>query len=560
MHKKIIIFFSLSFLFAVLLIPLNSLARIYLLDRKLEIVGKIEKKIALKYHMKSWEKGRGEYEYMARGGRMKNPAMLKTHFHIEALYHLYQSENTVIDFFTLWEWFYDFAPDIRGDMHRAMAARDRNRYQTPHGEEMCRELYINFIRGPWTLRLGKQMVVWGETGLKRTADVVNPLDTRSHMMGVDDWEDFKKGLWMFRGFYSPDFAPDYVFEWIWVPHDVEVMDLPVEGGLYNTSYTAGFFSQMMRRWKYDQVDERGLHDSQGGFRIRGYNWDWDWTILWYNGYDPTPVCVDWGQRKNSYISPTKQGWFNFKGGVGGFNNYAATYNTVAEENYYYGYPPLPPFPTNRCFRYYRTDNFGFTATKYFHEIDLFGLRIPTMANLRFEFAYKEGLHFNKLMKSLPLPASQWPVIDVVQRDVIGYAIEIGRDFMPDWICRFNDYRKVTVTFGIFQDWIMNHDHTLFQNGMDRGYGDKCSTSFSLDITTDWMKQEIYTKLNLSYNPSGNGRLWGFFQYGPGDHWRFGILPMVGWSNAGPKNNKLSGYTESDDATSQRIIFKIAYQF
>ncbi|KPJ55577.1 MAG: hypothetical protein AMJ42_06605, partial [Deltaproteobacteria bacterium DG_8] len=325
MHKKIIIFLTLSFLIAFLLIPLNSRARIYLFDKKLEIVGKIEEKIALKYHMKPWEKGRSRHEWKANKGRMKNPAMLKTHLHIEGLYHLYQSEDTTIDIYTLWEWFYDFAIDIRGDMHRGMATRDRDRYKTPHGEEMCRELYINYVQGPWTLRLGKQMIVWGETGLKRTADVVNPLDTRSHMMGVDDWEDFKKGLWMFRGFYQTSWANDLTFEIIWVPHDVEVMDLPIEGGLYNTSYTGGFFSEMMRRWKYDEPKERGLHDSQGGFRIRGYNWDWDWTILWYNGYDPTPVCIDWGQRHNSYIANTKEGFNNLKMGFSGFNNWAGTY-------------------------------------------------------------------------------------------------------------------------------------------------------------------------------------------------------------------------------------------
>ena len=37
------------------------------------------------------------------------------------------------------------------------------------------------------------------------------------MMGVDDWEDFKKGLWMFRGFYQTSFKNDLTLETIIVP-------------------------------------------------------------------------------------------------------------------------------------------------------------------------------------------------------------------------------------------------------------------------------------------------------------------------------------------------------
>ncbi|MCK5185697.1 MAG: hypothetical protein KAR43_01105 [Deltaproteobacteria bacterium] len=139
MLKKTTLCLTLSSLIVLFLIPIKSLARIYLFDKKLEITGKIEEKIAIKYNMKDWEKGHGEHGYQANGGGMRNPAMLKTHFHIDGLLHLYQgADGSLLDVYTLWEWFYDFAPDISGDMHRGMATRDRNRYQTPHGVDMCR--------------------------------------------------------------------------------------------------------------------------------------------------------------------------------------------------------------------------------------------------------------------------------------------------------------------------------------------------------------------------------------------------------------------------------------
>ena len=41
---------------------------------------------------------------------MKNPASMKPHLHVDALVHLYESDDAILDFYTLWEWFYDFWP------------------------------------------------------------------------------------------------------------------------------------------------------------------------------------------------------------------------------------------------------------------------------------------------------------------------------------------------------------------------------------------------------------------------------------------------------------------
>ena len=113
------------------------------------------------------------------------------------------------------------------------------------------------------------------------------------------------------------------------------------------------------------------------------------------------------------------------------------------------------------------------------------------------------------------------------------------------------------------DWILDRPKELALDGMDRGGGDRNNTSFSLDITTDWFKQELMTKFNFSYNTSGNGAFWGFFQYAPGQHWRFTFLPRVAWSNAGPYNNKgnasYKGCTEKNDSLNY-LHFKVGYLF
>ncbi len=571
MFNRISVVLVVSFLTALIFIPTISSARIYLFDDKLEINGSIEQKFNWKFGLKDWEKGTGphnsrvtpggqvENRTQSNGGRypQNNPTLFKTHLHLEALYHAYNDGESLVDFFTLWEYFYDWGLDINPSYERGIRARDRGRFKTNGGdfEHMCRELYFNYVRGPWTLRVGKQMVVWGETGLQRTADVVNPVDLKSHMMGVDDWEDFKQGLWMFRGFYQTSFANDFTFEWIVVPFDVKVIELPPEGTMYNSTYTGGFTSNFWKRWRHDEPNEHGLKDAQGGIRLRGFNRDWDWTLIYYNGYDPSPIVWDWGQRKNGYKPQTPIGFGLYNSGIGGFNLYAAEYNI----NQSLG-NPLPSWPTQRLFRYYRTHNFGGTATKYVYNLPFFGLfEIPLKANVRMELAYKMGTRFN----TQSYQQGNWLVDGRKKVDQFAYAIEIGKDFMPQWICKYNGQRSVDVTFGYFVDWLLDRPKDLALDGWSRGGGDRSAQSFSLDVTTDWFKQELMTKINFSYNVSGNGSIWGFFQYAPGIHWRFTLLPRYAWSNAGPYNNKgnssYKGYTERNDATNY-IHFKIGYLF
>ncbi|MBW2552748.1 MAG: hypothetical protein JRE20_01270 [Deltaproteobacteria bacterium] len=557
MGKRTVCFLTLTFLIAIFVIPAISSARIYFFDKKLEITGKVEEKIIMKYGLKDWEKGRGKYGYRAKGGRSENPALFRTHFYIDGLYHLFRDEDTIIDIYGLATYYYDLAHQISGKYRRGITAYDLNKYRSPHGEDIIKELYINYVHGPWTLRLGKQQVVWGETSTQRTADVVNPLNMRSHVVGVDDWEDFKKALWMFRGFYQTDLANDLTFEWIWVPSDFQKMDLPPEGSVYNTDYSAGFFANMNRLWKYDMGHTNGLSAGQGGIRIRGYNFDWDWTVLWYNGIDATAVVWDWGNRKNGYTPQTGVGYAMYAQGIGGFNLYAAEYNIAASTG-----SPLPDLPTTRQFKYYRTNNIGATGAKYFQNATIFGKQIPLKMMMRVEFAYKVNVHFNT---HHPDPSSgNWLVDGITESDVVAYGLEISRDWLPSWITRFNGNRSVDTTIGLYQDWILDFSKNLFVQGWNRGGGDRSSTTIQFSCNTDWFKQELDTRFTVAQNVSGNGYIWFSFMYGPGQHWRFTILPRYGWTNAGypssgKENMKKKGYKEGTDSNNY-VLFKVGYLF
>lgn len=91
-------------------------------------------------------------------------------------------------------------------LKRAIPHRARKEYIATRDDDFLREAYLDVAGTSWHVRLGKQIVVWGETDIVRTADVVNPLDLRYSLPGIDTWEDIKDGLWMARFFYRSGFG------------------------------------------------------------------------------------------------------------------------------------------------------------------------------------------------------------------------------------------------------------------------------------------------------------------------------------------------------------------
>ena len=72
----------------------------------------------------------------------------------------------------------------------------RDRY---YNETSLREFFVNFRATPWLdLRLGKQLVAWGEAGSNRLMDVVNPVDATWHFGMFESFEDQRMPLWMVR--------------------------------------------------------------------------------------------------------------------------------------------------------------------------------------------------------------------------------------------------------------------------------------------------------------------------------------------------------------------------
>ena len=112
-----------------------------------------------------------------------------------------------------WRGSYDGVFDLKNSQTFPQEVVDQNRL-----ENEFRELYVDIRKGPLFLRLGKQQIVWGESDGLRLADIINPLDLRSHYL-LESWEDIRIGLPAIRSIYTVN--PKLDLEMVWVPVSFE---------------------------------------------------------------------------------------------------------------------------------------------------------------------------------------------------------------------------------------------------------------------------------------------------------------------------------------------------
>ena len=128
---------------------------------------------------------------------------------------------------------YDFQPGPRQEAfpYRGRLRRDGKLSDLTRGaadalrfESIFREAYsdIEFADVPLTLRLGRQMVVWGESDNLRMLDRTNALDTTWHSggLGVETWDDLRIPYWTIKALYSfgrVGSLIDTYLETYWVP-------------------------------------------------------------------------------------------------------------------------------------------------------------------------------------------------------------------------------------------------------------------------------------------------------------------------------------------------------
>ncbi len=385
--------------------------------------------------------------------------------YLEALYSVKESSDLTVRLFGGLRYWYEMSMRLDDELRRSVYHEHRKEYISPRQlEDVITEAYVDIIRGPWQVRIGKQIAIWGQLDVNRVADVVNPLDLRWGVPGVDNWEEIKRGIWMIRAFYQSQLPGSLSFEFIFNPGDYKGMMLPYTGTHWGQEYfkDAGFTDGMKERGMFAWLHEKMIQDQPGwnlsenyefGMRVRGFTWNIDWTLLYWNGLTDGPVCAHPSRANDLALQYVKAG---IRAAMTG------------------GYLDPGPVPRYEVFEYKRFHTIGGTAQTF----------ISWLYNSvwRLEWFYEIGSPMNK-----GEVGDGTAIYDEVRRDIFGFALQGNWKIRLPWFTeKIATGKMLDLSITYFREQIFNHDHDLVVNDRYHPLGDSVTDSFTL-----FMKQEMF---------------------------------------------------------------------
>jgi len=97
----------------------------------------------------------------------------------------------------LYEGVYDYGPDE----YQETRENNPDVIDEFKKDEDLWECYLDYSKGPWFFRVGKQNLSWGETDVYQLMDRINPIDN-TFGGAFEDLDDRRIPLWMMRGTYN----------------------------------------------------------------------------------------------------------------------------------------------------------------------------------------------------------------------------------------------------------------------------------------------------------------------------------------------------------------------
>jgi hypothetical protein len=387
---------------------------------------------------------------------------LKTSAGIEALYKIKETEDYTLEFFTGMKWWYEAALHIDDELRRAVPSDARYDYMRPQNfdDDVLNEAYLDFIKGPFQVRVGKQIVVWGNLDIDRAADVVNAVDFRHSIFGIDKWEEFKRGATMIRMFYQSEFPGNLRFEVIVNPGDFKRNLFPFTEGLHygpdawelDKSQKNPAFNNEPYYGYGGYVGAKIEEDAPGwnrknyelGFRVSGYTWNWDWSLLFYDRINKDPV-VD-----PNTVEDWAGNYFNYA--LGG---YGPNWNQAQHID--------PWLKGPEVFKFKRNQIVGGTLEREL----LSGGYLFRGAILTFEWFYEIGKPLNKTTDGYtsdgePESGDKQYVDAMVRRDIMGGAVKLYQKInIPGFTNSFiATGKQFEFTLTYWTEKVMNHDNEL----------------------------------------------------------------------------------------------------
>jgi hypothetical protein len=318
------------------------------------------------------------------------------------------------------------------------------------------------------LKLGKQLVSWGQCASAQLADVINPLALQ-YILAFPDWEDYKLGLWMARFFITPPgLWNDIGFEFLLIPQYLAQRYPPAGSSLFYGTAVDPTFQSVLNKMRKDEPDQFNIDGVEVGLRIKGnanIGPGLDWTLS--NFYT----------RADSGIINGQKGFYNLLVG------------TILDL-------PFKAF-RGKAFTY---PWYNSTAATFMTTLD----KIKT--TLRGEVLYNSRVKY------------QAGTYDIKQRDVFTSAITLKRNTMVPFISEWNKQRSFTLTATWYFYKLMNHDKDIHWESYDRkSY--KNSIEFMAE-TGFWFDRILpYFYINTNLNKGSNTIVGGLI-FQPGDHWQW----------------------------------------
>jgi hypothetical protein len=399
----------------------------------------------------------------------------RTMFRFEGITKEFNISDMDVLFYGLTSYYYDEGLDLDSNQRRAIgfeAGRDRyRRYRRPRGEEeWLKEVYVDISHDAFQVRIGKQLVSWGETAEARVADLINPLDTK-YLIAFPDWEDFKLGLWMAKLFLTPaDMWQEMSFEFLIIPYFFEKTRLPPAGSgpFFGTPQVPDrLMRRLLDKQRRDAPDD-SMRNLEVGLRIRGYahiGEGIDWTISHFYTRLDSPLVA----------------------GKEGFANVTRMSLGLAPRGKVYVYP------------HYNSTAFTFSTTW-----DKIG------SSIRGESAYNSKRDY------------QYGNYKVKEKDLLTASVELTRETMVPYLSEWNRSTAVNISFAMFQYWLLKHEHNKHTGESIRGETgrDSTLTKFTLSLSTGFFYYTLIPILNLVYDTNGSSTVAGGLVYKPGDHWQW----------------------------------------
>ena len=428
---------------------------------------------------------------------------------IEALLDVYQDKKWQVQLYGLYNYWADWAPYADRELYDSILFNSGDKHYIHTYQysnelfEIQKEQYVDINYGDmWNIRLGRQMISWGETADARVADVINPLDTKN-LVAFPDWEDYKIGLWMMRLFYSPiNFWQKMSFEFLLIPpngmtnqlspagsgptgakvHPTGKLPVPAGFGAPagSTVYFPNFTQRVYHHLMKSDVPANDIASTEFGLRLRGTTGQWDWTVSSFYTRLDTPI-VD-----------GRQGVYNRNVLI--YNQWAAANGKpLKKQNKIYTYP------------FYLSNAVTFSVPYD-----------PLKIVMRGEIVFNTNKEFNYGRSSYK-----------VTRDTMTSAISIDRTIIVPYLSAWNRNRSVSsaTTWTHYQIFGYRRNNKTresiaWDTTQRESYFDTFTTSFATDFFWGWFSPSIAgtfntsnSALTLSYS----------VRIAPGDHWRWTII-------------------------------------